>query len=139
MTYDVHRLAGIATQTSHANMSLSLPQAASNMQQFMRSNALSPMVMVCTDRSSRGMDFDRAEVSVFHEPLQAATEMIKLRFFCGSTILIVCLSDILLPGVSCPCHHHRRWSTCCCTTSLEILSSTCGGLEERRGRGGRGS
>ncbi|CBJ31982.1 DEAD box helicase [Ectocarpus siliculosus] len=37
-------------------------QAASNMQQFMRSNALSPMVMVCTDRSSRGMDFDRAEV-----------------------------------------------------------------------------
>lgn len=40
-------------------------QAASNMQQFMRSNALSPMVMVCTDRSSRGMDFDRAEASVF--------------------------------------------------------------------------
>lgn len=38
-------------------------QAASNMQQFMRSNALSPMVMVCTDRSSRGMDFDRAEAS----------------------------------------------------------------------------
>ncbi|CAM9119629.1 unnamed protein product, partial [Hapterophycus canaliculatus] len=37
-------------------------KAASNMQQFMRSNALSPMVMVCTDRSSRGMDFDRAEV-----------------------------------------------------------------------------
>ncbi|CAM9139506.1 unnamed protein product [Laminaria digitata] len=39
-------------------------QAASNMQQFMRSNALSPMVMVCTDRSSRGMDFDRAEASL---------------------------------------------------------------------------
>ena len=35
------------------------------MQQFMRSNALSPMVMVCTDRSSRGMDFDRAEASFF--------------------------------------------------------------------------
>ena len=31
------------------------------MRQFMRSNALTPMVMVCTDRSSRGMDFDRAE------------------------------------------------------------------------------
>lgn len=40
-------------------------QAASNMQQFMRSNALSPMVMVCTDRSSRGMDFDRAEARFF--------------------------------------------------------------------------
>lgn len=38
-------------------------QASANLQQFMRSNALSPMVMVCTDRSSRGMDFERAEVS----------------------------------------------------------------------------
>ncbi|CAM9154515.1 unnamed protein product [Sphacelaria rigidula] len=37
-------------------------QAAENMRQFMRANAVSPMVMVCTDRSSRGMDFDRAEV-----------------------------------------------------------------------------
>lgn len=37
------------------------------MQQFMRSNALSPMVMVCTDRSSRGMDFDRAEASVVRD------------------------------------------------------------------------
>ncbi|CAM9779671.1 unnamed protein product [Ascophyllum nodosum] len=36
-------------------------KAADNMRQFMRSNALTPMVMVCTDRSSRGMDFDRAE------------------------------------------------------------------------------
>lgn len=34
------------------------------MRQFMRSNALNPMVMVCTDRSSRGMDFDRAEVAI---------------------------------------------------------------------------
>lgn len=46
-------------------------QAATNMQQFMRSNALSPMVMVCTDRSSRGMDFDRAEVRVDNIPVQA--------------------------------------------------------------------
>lgn len=62
------RFAGSATQTPHADMPLSPLQAASNMQQFMRSNALSPMVMVCTDRSSRGMDFDRAEVSAFFSP-----------------------------------------------------------------------
>ena len=59
---------------------LSLLQAASNMQQFMRSNALSPMVMVCTDRSSRGMDFDRAEVSSLDTPLYAATERLPVLF-----------------------------------------------------------
>ncbi|CAM9163271.1 unnamed protein product [Phaeothamnion confervicola] len=36
--------------------------AEENLRQFARSNALRPVVMVCTDRSSRGMDFDRAEV-----------------------------------------------------------------------------
>lgn len=44
------------------------------MQQFMRSNALSPMVMVCTDRSSRGMDFDRAEVGHNEKPGRAAEQ-----------------------------------------------------------------
>lgn len=40
----------------------------------MRSNALSPMVMVCTDRSSRGMDFDRAEVGHNEKPGNAAEQ-----------------------------------------------------------------
>jgi ATP-dependent RNA helicase DDX18/HAS1 len=36
--------------------------ASKNLQQFSKTNALLPMVLICTDRSSRGMDFDRAEV-----------------------------------------------------------------------------
>lgn len=72
-------------------MPLSLLQAASNMQQFMRSNALSPMVMVCTDRSSRGMDFDRAEVTFsVCTPLQAATERLASSLLVIGTILMRC-------------------------------------------------
>ncbi|KAG5193119.1 P-loop containing nucleoside triphosphate hydrolase protein [Tribonema minus] len=36
--------------------------ATANLREFSRSNALQPMILVCTDRSSRGMDFDSASV-----------------------------------------------------------------------------
>lgn len=36
--------------------------AAANLKEFGRSNALRPMILICTDRSSRGMDFEQAPV-----------------------------------------------------------------------------
>uniref|UniRef100_A0A7S4DKM7 RNA helicase n=1 Tax=Heterosigma akashiwo TaxID=2829 RepID=A0A7S4DKM7_HETAK len=42
---------------------------------FMRSNSLNPMVLICTDRASRGMDFEQAEVDhvvLFDFPRDAA-------------------------------------------------------------------
>ncbi|CAM9380761.1 unnamed protein product [Discosporangium mesarthrocarpum] len=53
---------GMTFQTLAYHSAIDPKQARENLHLFMRSNALSPLVMVCTDRSSRGMDFDRAEV-----------------------------------------------------------------------------
>jgi len=38
------------------------PKRTSNLQTFMRSNSLVPMILICTDRASRGLDFEQAKV-----------------------------------------------------------------------------